>query len=64
VIHTAGITKLDPCEANKEEAYKINVEGTKNIIQGCKLNNSKLIYFSTDFVFDGEKENYREEDEI
>lgn len=62
VIHAAGITKLDPCETNKELAYKINVEGTENVIQGCKLNNSKLIYFSTDFIFDGKKGNYREED--
>ena len=62
VIHTAGITKLDPCETNQELAHKINVEGTENIIQGCKLNNSKLIYISTDFVFDGKKGNYKEED--
>lgn len=62
VMHTAGLTKLDSCETNKEEAYKVNVEGTENIIQGCKLNKSKLIYFSTDFVFDGKKGNYKEED--
>lgn len=63
VIHTAGMTKLDPCETNKEEAYKVNVEGTENIVKGCKLNNSKIIYLSTDFVFDGKKGDYKEEDE-
>lgn len=62
VIHTAGLTKLDPCETNKEETYKINVAGTENIIKGCKLNNSKIVYISTDFVFDGKKGNYNEED--
>lgn len=62
VIHTAGITKVDYCETNKEEAHKINVEGTETIIQGCRLNNSKLVYVSTDFVFDGKKGNYKEED--
>jgi len=62
VIHTAGITNVDSCETDKELAYKVNVEGTENIIQGCKLNNSKLIYISTDFVFDGKKGNYKEED--
>lgn len=62
VVHAAGITKLDPCETNKEKAYKVNVEGTENIIKGCKLNNSKIVYFSTDFVFDGKKGNYKEED--
>jgi len=63
VIHVVGVTKLDTCETNKDLAYKINVEGTENIIKGCKLNNSKIIYLSTDFVFDGKKGNYKEEDE-
>ena len=56
------MTKLDPCETNQELAHKVNVEGTENIIQGCKLNNSKLVYISTDFVFDGKKGDYKEED--
>jgi len=62
VIHAAGMTNVDSCEKNKEKAYKINVEGTKNIIYGCKLNESKLIYISTDFLFDGRKGNYDEMD--
>lgn len=62
VIHAAGITDVDYCETNQEKAYKINVVGTENIIRGCKLNNSKLIYLSTDFVFDGKKGDYTELD--
>ncbi|MBU4502674.1 MAG: dTDP-4-dehydrorhamnose reductase [Nanoarchaeota archaeon] len=62
VIHTAGITDVDYCETNQEEAYKINVAGTEKVIQGCKLNDSKLIYLSTDFIFDGKKGSYIEED--
>lgn len=62
VIHSGGITDVDLCEIKKELAYSVNVEGTKNIIEGCRLNDSKLIYISTDFVFDGEKGNYKEDD--
>jgi len=62
VIHSAGVTNVDYCEKNQEEAGKVNFEGTENVIEACKLNNSKLVYFSTDFVFDGKKGDYKEED--
>jgi dTDP-4-dehydrorhamnose reductase len=63
VVHTAGITNVDFFEENHEEIQRVNVQGTKNIIEGCLKTNSKLIYISTDYVFDGEKGNYKEEDE-
>lgn len=66
VIHMAALSSLDECEKNTELAIKINVEGTKNIINAiCKINhNIKLIFMSTDYVFDGKRGNYRENDEV
>ena len=67
VLHLAAKTDVDGCEEDKSlgvngEAWKINVLGTKNIADACLESNKKLIYVSTDFVFDGTKEVYSEED--
>ncbi len=63
VIDTHGITSVDYCETNKEEATMINVEGTRNIADSVKLAGCRLVYISTDGVFDGEKKTpYVEED--
>lgn len=56
VIHTAAAVNVDRCECEKEYAYTLNVEVTKNISEICKENNIKLIYISTDAVYDGENE--------
>jgi len=68
VLHLAAKTDVDGCEKEKSlretsEAWKVNVLGTQNIAKACFESNKKLIYISTDFVFDGEKEDgYVEED--
>ena len=62
VIHTASETNVDKCELQKEHAWKTNVEGTCNIARACKEIDAKLVYISTDYVFDGEKGLYKEED--
>lgn len=62
VVHTAAYTDVDSCEDNKELAWSINVGGTKNIAEACKDINAKLIVISTDFIFDGKKGSYTEED--
>ncbi len=62
VIHTASETNVDRCETEKERAWKINVEGTRNIAEACQKTNAKLVCISTDYVFDGEKGLYDEED--
>ena len=62
VIHTASETNVDKCETRKEQAWRINVEGTRNIAFACSKVGAKLVYISTDYVFDGEKGNYTEQD--
>ncbi len=62
IIHCAAYTDVDGCEINKKQAYNVNVIGTKNIAKASELINAKLMYISTDFVFDGKKGNYNEKD--
>ncbi|MGZ7049167.1 MAG: dTDP-4-dehydrorhamnose reductase [Methanobacterium sp.] len=62
VIHSAALTNVDYCEDHRREAFEINVKGTQNIVKACEKVGSKLIYVSTDFVFDGEKGMYEEGD--
>jgi len=63
VIHTAAMTGVDECERRPDAAWKINVEGTLNVVQTCKNINSPVIYVSTDYVFNGMKESrYKETD--
>ena len=62
VIHTAAITKIRKCEEDKQSAWNVNVEGTKNLID--EIIHSKLninfIYVSTACVFDGHSGMYTE----
>ena len=62
VIHTSSLTNVDYCEKNREETWKVNVEGTRNIVDVSKNLNCKLVFISTDFVFDGIKGMYTEID--
>lgn len=62
VVHAATLTDVDKCEVNKEFAWKINVEGTKNIVEAAKKSGTYFIYISTDYVFNGEKGFYNEND--
>ena len=64
VIHCAAYTAVDLAESNKELCLKINRDGTRNIAEAAKKAGAKLMYFSTDYVFDGQGERYFEpEDE-
>ena len=56
VIHCAAYTAVDKAEENYEAAYDINVNATSYISDNCKKLNSKLVYISTDYVFDGKKD--------
>ncbi len=63
VIHTAAETNVDKCESNREYALKVNAEATKILAETCNQVNAKFVYVSTDYVFDGERGQYVEEDE-
>lgn len=49
--------------AKEQTAWAVNVFGTQNIVEACKKTNKKIVYISTDFVFDGKRRAYLEEDE-
>jgi dTDP-4-dehydrorhamnose reductase/dTDP-4-dehydrorhamnose 3,5-epimerase len=53
IIHCAAYTAVDKAEDEKDLCYEVNVAGTKAIAEAAKLINSKLVYISTDYVFDG-----------
>jgi len=61
VIHTVALTNVDLCETDNALADSINVIGTQNVVEGCKITKSKIAYVSTSYVFDGKKK-YFEED--
>ncbi len=63
IIHTAAYTDVDGCEINQDLAWKVNAEATKHIAEASAKANSHVIYVSTDYVFDGEKGLYSEEDQ-
>lgn len=64
VIHCAGYTAVDKAEEESEKCQLINVDGTHNIALACKKPGIKLLYVSTDYVFDGEgTEPWKPEDE-
>jgi dTDP-4-dehydrorhamnose reductase len=55
VIDTHALHNVDYCELHPEEAWLVNVEGTKNVAEACKTFGCKYVFISTDYVFDGKK---------
>jgi dTDP-4-dehydrorhamnose reductase len=64
IVHAAALTNVDECEKNQDLADNINTQGTKNIAETVKKIGSKLLYVSTDYVFDGTKGLYKEKDVV
>ncbi|RLG75177.1 MAG: dTDP-4-dehydrorhamnose reductase [Thermoprotei archaeon] len=62
IVHAAAYTDVDGCERDKAYAWKVNVEATRSIVRAARVVKSHLIYVSTDYVFDGEKGLYKEDD--
>jgi dTDP-4-dehydrorhamnose reductase len=62
VLHTAAMTKPDDCEREREKAFAVNVTATKDLLGNAERAGARFIYLSTDFVFDGIKGMYTEED--
>ena len=63
VINCSAMADVDWCELHEEDCFKVNVEGVKNLALACKATETKLVHFSTAFVFDGKRtEKYCEDD--
>ena len=56
VIHCAAYTAVDAAEENEALCRKVNAQGTRNIAQVCRDMDIKMMYFSTDYVFNGQGE--------
>lgn len=53
IVHSAAYTKVDAAESGPDEAFRINAFGTRNVAWGASVVGAKLVYVSTDYVFDG-----------
>src|SRR5262245_48265188 len=64
LINAAGFTNVDACETERDRAFLINAEAPGVLAEICNAKDAKLIHFSTDYVFDGDKRApYTEEDQ-
>ena len=62
VINTAAFVRVDDCEKEIELAFKVNAFGVVNVAMACNKVNATLVQISTDYVFDGNKSEYTEDD--
>lgn len=63
VIHCAAYTAVDKAEDEQDLCYLVNASATENIAEVCKKINAKMLYISTDYVFDGTKDGFYEVDD-
>ncbi len=62
IIHAGAMTDVDLCESRKEKCWQVNVSGTEHVILGADKVGAKVIFLSTDYIFNGEFGPYTEED--
>lgn len=63
VVHCAAYTDVDKAEDEQGVCYLVNASATENIAEICKKINAKMLYISTDYVFDGTKDGFYEVDD-
>lgn len=63
VIHCAAYTSVDKAEDEQGLCYLVNASATENIAEICRKINAKMMYISTDYVFDGAKDGFYEVDD-
>ena len=61
IVNCAAFTDVDKCETEREFCWRLNVDGVKNLIIAAKKTGSKIIHYSTDYVFDGKNGPYNED---
>ena len=65
IIHTAAYTDVDGAETNQEIVRQLNVTGTQHVAKLARICRAKMVYISTDYVFDGKKDSpYTEDDQV
>jgi dTDP-4-dehydrorhamnose reductase len=64
IIHCAGMTNVDGCEDEPENAFQVNSEAAGNIARAAARTGAGLVYFSTDALFDGEGAMYAEDEPL
>ena len=62
LIHTAAIADIDLAERDQKLAWGVNVQTTRALVSACLKSGCKLVFCSTDTIFDGERAPYREDD--
>jgi len=62
IIHAAGMTNVDLCEVERDRCFNVNVLGTKHVVDAAKTLGARLVFFSTDYIFDGAAGPYHEHD--
>ncbi len=60
IINAAAYTNVDGCETEREISWRVNVDAVKNLIIASRINSSKIIHISTDYIFDGVHGGYDE----
>lgn len=61
IVHCGALTHVDYCETHEEESYQKTVQSTINLIALAKQCNARMVYISTDYVFDGKNGPYKED---
>ncbi len=65
ILHTAGLSRpMNLHEKDISKSIDLNIIGTCNIVKVCQKHNIKLVYFSTGYVYEGKKGNYKEQDPV
>ncbi len=64
VVHAAAMTQVDECQLGQERCEAVNVKATAQLVLEAEAVSRHFIYLSTDFVFDGERGDYSEEDHL
>lgn len=62
VLHAGAFTDVDGCERDPELAWRVNVGGTEQVARACRALSARLVAVSTDYVFDGARGGYSEDD--
>lgn len=64
VLNCSAYNQVDKAEEDSDPAFKVNAAGVRNLALSCSKSNALLVHYSTDYIFDGTKEDFYAEDDI